>query len=83
LSDDNEFIAISQLFDSIGVIEKGIEKIYHHLLKHKRIENLEQVRNLMLTPISGEITEREPYNGYLVFQGGIPEVESFLKRYHK
>jgi glutamyl-tRNA(Gln) amidotransferase subunit D len=37
----------------------------------------------MLTPISHEITEREPYNGYLVFQGGIPEVEQFLKRFHK
>ena len=43
MGEDNEFIAISHLFDSIGVIEKGIEKIYHHLLKFKRIENLEQV----------------------------------------
>jgi glutamyl-tRNA(Gln) amidotransferase subunit D len=43
----------------------------------------ETVRDLMLTPISGEITEREPYNGYLVFQGGIPEIEDFLKGFHK
>ncbi|MBN2430832.1 MAG: Glu-tRNA(Gln) amidotransferase GatDE subunit D, partial [Acidobacteria bacterium] len=43
----------------------------------------ERVRELMLTPICHEITEREPYNGYLVFQGGIPEVEEFLKRHHK
>jgi len=43
----------------------------------------ERVRQLMLTPICHEITEREPYNGYLVFQGGIPEVEDFLKRHHK
>ncbi len=43
MGEENEFIAISHLFDSIGVIEKGIEKIYHHLLKNKRIENLEQV----------------------------------------
>ncbi len=43
----------------------------------------ETVRELMLTPISGEITEREPYNGYLIFQGGIPEIEDFLKGFHK
>lgn len=43
----------------------------------------EEVKRLMLTPINDEITEREPYNGYLVFQGGVPEVEQFLKKVHK
>jgi len=38
----------------------------------------EKVKRIMLTPIAGEITEREPYNGYLIYQGGIPEVEEFL-----
>jgi len=42
-----------------------------------------KVRELMLTPIAGDITEGEPYNGYLVFQGGIPEVEEFIRKYHK
>ncbi len=37
----------------------------------------------MLTPICGEITEREPHNGYLVFQGGLPEMEEFLKKVHR
>jgi len=46
-------------------------------------EDLSKVKDLMLTPIAGEITEREPYNGYLVFQGGIPEIERFLKTIHK
>ncbi len=46
-------------------------------------DDLQKVRDLMLTPINDEITEREPYNGYLVFQGGIPEVEHFLKTFHK
>ena len=32
---------------------------------------------------TGEITERKPYNGYLIFQGGIPEVEEFIKKFHK
>jgi glutamyl-tRNA(Gln) amidotransferase subunit D len=45
--------------------------------------DLEKVKEMMLTPIAEEITEREPYNGYLVFQGGVPEIEDFLKRFHK
>jgi glutamyl-tRNA(Gln) amidotransferase subunit D len=38
---------------------------------------------MMLTPINYEITEREPYNGYLVYQGGVPEVEEFIRNVHK
>lgn len=45
--------------------------------------DLEKVKEIMLTPIAGEITEREPYNGYLIYQGGIPEVEEFIKKFHK
>ena len=45
--------------------------------------DLAKVREIMLTPIAGEITEREPSNGYLIFQGGIPEVEEFISRYRK
>ena len=33
--------------------------------------------------INDEITEREPYNGYVVLQGGVPEVDEFLKQCHK
>ncbi len=40
-----EYLSISQLFDSIGIIEKGIERIYHYLLVNKRIENLKEVCN--------------------------------------
>ncbi|HPS39983.1 MAG TPA: Glu-tRNA(Gln) amidotransferase subunit GatD, partial [Candidatus Cloacimonadota bacterium] len=43
----------------------------------------EKVRDLMLTPVAGDITAGEPYNGYLIFQGGIPEVEEFIRKYHK
>lgn len=42
-------------------------------------DDMEKVKEIMLTPIAGEITEREPYNGYLIYQGGIPEVEEFLR----
>ncbi|HOI00311.1 MAG TPA: Glu-tRNA(Gln) amidotransferase subunit GatD [Bacteroidales bacterium] len=43
----------------------------------------EEVKKLMLTPVNDEITEREPYNGYLVYQGGVPEVEAFIQKVHK
>jgi len=39
----------------------------------------EEVKKIMLTPVSDEITQREPYDGYLIFQGAIPEVEEFLR----
>ncbi|MBN2746265.1 MAG: Glu-tRNA(Gln) amidotransferase subunit GatD, partial [Bacteroidales bacterium] len=43
----------------------------------------EEVKKLMLTPVNDEITIREPYNGYLVYQGGVPEVEDFIRNVHK
>lgn len=45
--------------------------------------DLEKVKEIMLTPICGDITPGEPYNGYLIYQGGIPEVEEFIKKFHK
>lgn len=46
-------------------------------------QDLEEVKKIMLTPIAGEMTEREPSNGYLIFQGGIPEVEEFISKIKK
>ena len=43
----------------------------------------EEVKTLMLTPINDEITEKESYNGYLIYQGGVPEVEEFIRKHHK
>ncbi len=45
--------------------------------------DLEEVKKIMLTPIAREITEREPSNGYLIYQGGLPEVEEFISKYWK
>ena len=45
--------------------------------------DFDQVRRLMLTPVNGETTEREPHNGYLLFQGGIPEVDEFISSHWK
>ncbi len=33
-------------------------------------DDLEEVRRIMLTPVSGEITDREPHDGYLIYQAG-------------
>lgn len=46
-------------------------------------EDPEEVKRMMLTPINDEITPREPYNGYLVYQGGVPEVDDFVRKVHK
>ena len=46
-------------------------------------DDREKVKEIMLTPIANEITEREPSNGYLIFQGGIPEVEEFISKVRK
>ncbi|MCP4144777.1 MAG: Glu-tRNA(Gln) amidotransferase subunit GatD [bacterium] len=43
-------------------------------------DDLKEVEKIMLSPVSSEITEREPHNGYLLYQGGIPEVEEFTSR---
>jgi glutamyl-tRNA(Gln) amidotransferase subunit D len=45
--------------------------------------DLARVREIMMTPVAGEITERELSNGYLILQGGIPEVEEFISRYRR
>ncbi len=43
----------------------------------------EEVKKIMLTPINDETTNKEPYNGYLIYQGGVPEVEKFIKNFRK
>lgn len=37
-----------------------------------------EVLRMMRHPYAHEITPREPHNGYLVLQGGLPEVEAFV-----
>jgi glutamyl-tRNA(Gln) amidotransferase subunit D len=48
-----------------------------------RTTDLGKAKNLMLSPIANEISEREMYNEYLIFQGSIPEVEAFIRKLHK
>jgi glutamyl-tRNA(Gln) amidotransferase subunit D len=40
----------------------------------------EAVKRAMTTPIAGEMTKGEPPDGYLVFQGGVPEMEKLLDK---
>jgi glutamyl-tRNA(Gln) amidotransferase subunit D len=38
----------------------------------------DEVMAMMRNPVNHEITEREPHNGYLILQGGLPEVDEFI-----
>jgi glutamyl-tRNA(Gln) amidotransferase subunit D len=42
-----------------------------------------KIREMMVTAVNHEITPREPHNGYLILQGGLPEVEAFVKQHWK
>ena len=46
-------------------------------------EDPEVVRRIMLEPVAGEITEREPHDGYLLHQGGLPEMDQFAMQHRK
>jgi glutamyl-tRNA(Gln) amidotransferase subunit D len=37
----------------------------------------DEVLRRMRAPVNHEMLEREPHNGYLILQGGLPEVEAF------
>ncbi|MGD8894827.1 MAG: Glu-tRNA(Gln) amidotransferase subunit GatD [Acidobacteriota bacterium] len=43
----------------------------------------DEVLGMMRTPVNGEITDREPHNGYLILQGGLPETEAFISSHWK
>ncbi|RLB59077.1 MAG: Glu-tRNA(Gln) amidotransferase GatDE subunit D [Deltaproteobacteria bacterium] len=43
----------------------------------------DEVLQLMRKPINHEITEREPHNGYLILQGGLPETEQYIASHWK
>ncbi len=43
----------------------------------------EAAARLMTTPIASDMTEREPHDGYLIFQGGVPEIQEFLGKIWK
>jgi glutamyl-tRNA(Gln) amidotransferase subunit D len=42
-----------------------------------------EVMRLMREPVSRETTPREPHNGYLILQGGLPETEEFVSSHWK
>ena len=46
-------------------------------------EDRQEIRQLMTTPFNHEITPREPHNGYLIFQGGLDEVDAFVQKHWK
>jgi len=46
-------------------------------------EDHAEVLRMMRDAINGEITDREPHNGYLILQGGLPETEAFISSHWK
>jgi glutamyl-tRNA(Gln) amidotransferase subunit D len=48
-----------------------------------RTDDHAEVLRLMRLPVNGETTEREPHNGYLILQGGLPETEEFVSSHWK
>jgi len=43
----------------------------------------DEVMRMMRAPVNHEITPREPHNGYLILQGGLPETEEFIRQHWK
>jgi len=43
----------------------------------------DHVMEMMRTSINHEITEREPHNGYLILQGGLPETDEYTSSHWK
>ena len=46
-------------------------------------DNHEDVMKMMRPPYSHEITEREPHDGYIILQGGLPETREFISGHWK
>jgi glutamyl-tRNA(Gln) amidotransferase subunit D len=46
-------------------------------------EDPAEVVRIMTKPLANDMTLREPHDGYLVYQGGLPELEEFVKRTRK
>lgn len=43
----------------------------------------EEVMRLMRQPVNHEITDREPHDGYMILQGGLPETQKFITSHWK
>jgi glutamyl-tRNA(Gln) amidotransferase subunit D len=43
----------------------------------------DEVMGMMRKPVNHEITEREPHDGYLILQGGLPETQKFTTSHWK
>jgi glutamyl-tRNA(Gln) amidotransferase subunit D len=41
------------------------------------------VQSAMTTPIADDMTDREPHDGYLILQGGVPEVQDYIEKVWK
>lgn len=42
---ENDFSSLIELFESMDIVEKGIEKVYDYLLLHETVDNLKELEN--------------------------------------
>ena len=67
---------------SRGGVEEFFERI--NVLSEKAASpDPKKIREMLTTPINHETTPREPHNGYLILQGGLPEVDAFVQKHWK
>ena len=77
---------ISKIADGIIIVDReGIVRFINpaaESLFDRRAEEL--IGTVFGFPlVAGETTEREPHNGYLILQGGLPETEEFISSHWK
>ena len=55
----------------------GVQRVFV-VMTDGHPDDPDAVRKLMTTAIADEMTTREPHDGYLVFQGGVPEIQDLM-----
>jgi glutamyl-tRNA(Gln) amidotransferase subunit D len=65
-------VPLENMLPEVGYIKLGWALGMHP-------DDPDAVRRLMTTSLAGEMTEREPHDGYMVMQGGVPEAAAFFR----
>ena len=70
--------------------KKGLRKGFYEGISLMKLgwvlghtQDHDAVGRMMRTPINHEITRREPHDGYLILQGGLPETRDWIEGHWK
>ena len=69
-------VPLANMLPEVGYVKLGWALGLHP-------DDPEAVRRVMQETIAGEMTEREPHDGYIVLQGGVPEVTAYFGKVWK